>query len=266
MEFSSNRVGVISLGDDFPGEALETCLQEHYRTARFRDAHQVTLADGEVWVFDYGIVVFWGVSEDERRALIARLRLLPPNDGSPETRQEDFHFALEADQNGIRQDTIHLAGDDPLTRLAVSHALAQSLQLDLFEQRAQQSILDTSDIPASLSRTGRVPFNRRAIARMRGQLFEAKSDIILHYGLLDTPEFFWEYPEYEALYNLAVRYLDIRPRAELLSRKLETIHELLEMLADEQKHRHSSFLEWLIILLIALDIVLITAEKLMSPS
>lgn len=265
MEFSSNRVGVISLGNDFPENALETCLQEHYRTARFRDAYQVSLADGEIWLFDYGIVVFWGVSEDQRQALLARLRPLL-SDGAPETHQEDFYFALEAEQHAIRQDTFHLSGNDPLTRLAVSHALAQSLQLDLFEQRAQQSILDTSDIPASLSRTGRVPFNRRAIARMRGQLFEAKSDIILHYGLLDTPEFFWEYPEYEALYNLAVRYLDIRPRAELLSRKLETIHELLEMLADEQKHRHSSFLEWLIILLIALDIVLITVEKLIFPS
>ena len=260
MEFCSNRVSGISFGQDFQSEDLQGYLQETYRVVRYRDAFQLILHSGEVWVFDYGVMVFWAVNEDERQALIHRLQ---PLTGSRQTRTTHEHllFSLDADENGIRRDTISLTSDDPLSRLAISHALAQSMQLDVFEERAKQTIIDTSEIPAALSLKGKIPLKRKAIAMMRGQLFATKSDIILHYGLLDTPEFFWEYPEYEPLYSLAARYLEIRPRVELLSHKLETIHELLEMLADEQKHHHSSFLEWIIIILIAIEIVIFVVQE-----
>ncbi|MFT4940233.1 MAG: putative Rmd1/YagE family protein, partial [Paraglaciecola sp.] len=79
-----------------------------------------------------------------------------------------------------------------------------------------------------------------------------------------TPEFFWEYPEFESIYNLAARYLEIHTRVDLLSKKLATIHELFDMLADEQKHQHSSFLEWIIIILIAVEIVMFAAMELQT--
>ena len=59
-----------------------------------------------------------------------------------------------------------------------------------------------------------------------------------------------------------MKYLDIRPRVDLLSNKLNVIHELFEMLADELKHKHSSFLEWIIIILIAFEIVMFGAQEL----
>jgi len=58
------------------------------------------------------------------------------------------------------------------------------------------------------------------------------------------------------------RYMDIHQRVELLSKKLATIHELFEMLAGEEKHQHSSFLEWIIIVLIAIEIVLFLVQEL----
>jgi uncharacterized Rmd1/YagE family protein len=60
----------------------------------------------------------------------------------------------------------------------------------------------------------------------------------------------------ERYYLALARYLEIRPRAAVLANRLEVIQELLEMMADEQKHRHSSLLEWIIIVLIAIEIVL----------
>ncbi|MDH3561525.1 MAG: RMD1 family protein, partial [Gammaproteobacteria bacterium] len=50
-------------------------------------------------------------------------------------------------------------------------------------------------------------------------------------------------------------YLEVRQRVDVLSKKLETIHDLFEMIADEQKHKHSSLLEWIIIWLIFFEIV-----------
>lgn len=48
----------------------------------------------------------------------------------------------------------------------------------------------------------------------------------------------------------------LEQRIRLLSDKLDLIHELLNMLADEQNHKHSATLEWIIIWLIAVEIVI----------
>jgi uncharacterized Rmd1/YagE family protein len=260
MIFSNDRLSAFNLGDVpllSPG-AQE--LLHNERGVRYRDAVHLSLPSGETWLFDYGVVVFWAVEEDERQALLSRLQM---DDTQEEgLQQEHFRFVINGAEERISQDTITLVDDNPLSRLAISHALAQSLKLAEYESQAQRTIQNHSDLPEALATTGKIALSRREIARIRGQLFSTKSDIILHYGLLDTPQFFWEYPEYESTYNMAARYMEIHQRVELLSKKLETIHELFGMLADEQKHQHSSFLEWIIIILIAIEIIMFGAQEL----
>ena len=259
MSFSNSRLSVLNLGDQFRIADLEGDILAYYQAKRFRDAYQIPAKSGEVWLFSYGVAVFWGCEDSEQQDIIKRVS--PHLEDQAITRAYDhFNFKLGTGENSIPADTFSLAGEEALQRLAVSHALAQSIQLDVFENLAEENIRSTADIPKSLAKTGRMPLGRKAIAKIRGHLFATKSDIILHYGLLDTPEFFWEYPALEGLYNQAARYLDIRSRVDVLSKKLETIHELLEMLADEQNHRHSAFLEWIIILLIAFEIVMLGFE------
>ncbi|AEE25008.1 protein of unknown function DUF155 [Glaciecola sp. 4H-3-7+YE-5] len=260
VNFSNDRISAIYLGNEESILSSEQDWLNAERGARYRDAVHIALPGGEVWLFDYGIAVFWGIDEDERLALLHRLNLA---EGLlTKASQEHFRFTLNAPESRISQDNISLAQDDHLARLAISHALAQSLKLNEYESQAQQTIQDHAHIPQTLAQTGKIKLSRRNIAKIRGKLFSTKSDIILHYGLLDTPEFFWEYPEYESTYNLAARYLEIHPRVDLLSKKLATIHELFDMLAGEQNHQHSSFLEWIIIILIAVEIVMFGAKEL----
>lgn len=259
MNFSNDRLSAFNLGDVFITAREEQDLLSNERSIRYRDAIHISLPGGEAWLFDYGVLVFWGVDEDERMALLNRLqsdeRLLDA------IRQEHFRFTTGGQDFRISQDNITLSDDNSLTRLAISHALAQSLKLAEYEWQAQRTIQDHSDLPEALAKTGKISLGRREIAKIRGRLFSTKSDIILHYGLLDTPEFFWEYPEYEPTYNTAARYMEIHQRVDLLSKKLETIHEMFGMLADEQNHQHSAFLEWIIIILIGIEILIFGAQE-----
>lgn len=132
------------------------------------------------------------------------------------------------------------------------------------EASAESTIAATENIPSNMSRTGSSKLGRREIARMRGHLFLVQSEINLQHALLDTPEFFWEYPEVEDRYTMLRHYLEVKSRIDLLNRKLGIIHDIFGMLADEQKHSHSSFLEWIIIWLIAVDIVLIGVHEILG--
>ncbi|MDA8621480.1 RMD1 family protein [Psychrosphaera sp.] len=259
--FIHDRLSVYNLQQDYShqNESLDQAIVE--RGVRYKDAIHIVVPTGEYWLFDYGVVVFWAVEEDERKALINRLCR---NENTPSDVIEDHYRFIVSEELKVNKDTVYLPNDNALTRLAISHGLAQSIKLVEYEHKAQSTISDYSHLPEALANTGKIALNRREIAKIRGRLFSTKSDIILHYGLLDTPEFFWEYPEHENNYNAVVRYLEIHQRVDLLSKKLATIHELFDMLADEQKHQHSSILEWIIIWLIAIEVVIYVGEKLES--
>ena len=78
----------------------------------------------------------------------------------------------------------------------------------------------------------------------------------MSFELLDTPNYFWENPDEVYTYDKMVSYLEINPRVTVLNKKITVINEILTMLSDEQKHRYSSALEIIIILLIFIEIVL----------
>jgi uncharacterized Rmd1/YagE family protein len=213
------------------------------------------LTTGEAWLFDYGVLVCWNVNETDRQQLrneMAQL-VIDPIEGQV---SEQFSFELNsAKEFRIHNDFLVLPVDDKMIRLALSHAFAQSSKLTFFEDKAQAVIQQNSGLSKQLANTGKIPLSRLNLAKLRGVLFDTSSDISLHFNLLDTPEFFWSYPELEEYYLGLSKYLDLQPRIQILNQKLSTIHELLNMLATEQHHKHAAFLEWIIIVLIAIDIM-----------
>jgi uncharacterized Rmd1/YagE family protein len=251
----------VCLAHSFRFPELRERLLDSTRTQVFRNALIVDFKEACSIVFSYGVVVHWNVSLDERRALQSLLlEYAVKPELSPQ--EDNFSYEIGSEQDRFQHDHIELQSGDFKVLLAMSHAMAQSIKLAAFEGYAIDTIHATNHLPESLARDGKIKLNRNAMAKIRGQLFLTKSDIILNYDLLDTPEFFWEHPEYQAIYSLAANYLEIRQRTDVLSKKLETIHELLEMLADEQKHLHSSVLEWIIIWLIVVEIGMSIFSKL----
>ncbi len=220
------------------------------------------IEDDHSWsvVFAYGAVVHWNVSS-EQQAKLHQLLLDYSENPLTSIEEDNFTFALNCTSTRIIEDHIEIESSDPILIFSLSQGMAQSIKLASFETNAITTINNTSYIPKSLAENGSIKLSRHKIAKIRGQLFLTKSDIILNYDLLDTPDFFWEYPEYEAFYGVTAKYLEIAQRTDVLSKKLETIHELFEMLADEQKHRHSSILEWIIIWLIAFEIAMTIVDK-----
>ena len=79
--------------------------------------------------------------------------------------------------------------------------------------------------------------------------------------MLDTPDFFWEYPDHENLYKLITKNMDVPQRVEVLNRRLDMIKDLFSMLEEHLNHQHSSLLEWIIIILIFMEIVLFLVKE-----
>jgi uncharacterized Rmd1/YagE family protein len=252
---NTSDVYALCFSNYFEFPQLQQHLQSSERCAAYRNALHVEWRLGDVFLFDYGVLVFWRIGPDERAEFLQKVEQFA-NAPLQKTVDDEFTFETGSEKSFIKNDHIHLRDDEILTRLAVSHGIAQSTKLAQFENRIQQTINDTAHIPENIARTGSARLSGKELSRLRGRLYITQSDVMLNYDLLDVPDFFWEYPELDSLYSMVADYLEIRQRVEVLSKKLETIHELFDMMADEQKHRHSSMLEWIIIWLIAIEIVI----------
>ncbi len=251
----------VCYSESFDFKPLMDSLLSSGRGACYRDVLYLNIENGSCAIFPFGVVVYWNLRLDVIERIADQVKLYL--NGAPiEEEVDHFSYIVSGEKTRFYHDHIELVDNEALTLIAISHALAQSVKLSVFESQAEKTIETTSSIPRTLAETGSTSLSRGETSKMRGRLFLTKSEIVLKYELLDTPEFFWEYPELDAVYQVGASYLELKPRIEILSLKLETIHELFEMLADDLKHKHSSTLEWIIIWLIAVEIIIFIVNDL----
>jgi uncharacterized Rmd1/YagE family protein len=212
----------------------------------------------DLFVFPYGCVVFWGFTgEEEERALLAKLGPFA-DQPVPHVESDDLTFSFASSAAAgfhIGNDAIALHTDDPMERLAVSFALAQSMRLSVAEERVNGVINSTRWLPEELARTGKISLTRNEISRMIGQLFLERASVNLDTDLLDTPDFLWSGSQvWEDVYKLVRRYFDVSNRVAVLNERLLVIKELLDVLRSSQEGEHGHRLETIVIWLIVVEI------------
>jgi uncharacterized Rmd1/YagE family protein len=74
-------------------------------------------------------------------------------------------------------------------------------------------------------------------------------------NVLDTPDMFWAEPELEPLYQAIRAYMEISQRIEVLNQRCAVLSDMLDMLKDHLNAWHGEKLEWIIIILIFLEMI-----------
>jgi uncharacterized Rmd1/YagE family protein len=156
----------------------------------------------------------------------------------------------------IAGDEIILPPHQPLSKLAASHGLAQSVKLAIFEAAIQKTIQSSHHIAEDLANCGRIVLSRKEIAKKMGRLFIERNSVNLHFDVLDMPEILWEYSELEPYYKTVINYLDLPARLTILNRRLDVVKEMFDMLSNELNHQYAATLEWVIIGLIMIEVVI----------
>lgn len=208
----------------------------------------------DIFYFPYGATIFWGFTEDEEKGILELLKKFE-RESVAKIERDEFSFAY-GDKMKISEDEIVLPKKDPITKLAVSYAIGQSVKLTVFEEAIARTVEETKFLPKNLARKGKIPLSRKETSQKMGEIFLERNYINLHAEILDTPEFFWEHSEVELFYRRTIHYLDVGKRVELLNRRLKLLHELFEILGNELNHQHSARLEMTIIILIVIEVVL----------
>jgi uncharacterized Rmd1/YagE family protein len=253
---------------------------------------------GEMFVFSYGVVVFWNFTEHQEKDILADLTFAENETGiSLATRPldemdfetEEFHFEYSPDVKRPRvfNDMITLLPrSDHMVKLTISHAIAQSTKLCFFEERMSETMLDAQHVPKRLALTGELNMTRTEIVKILGRLFKSRVDINLCKSLLslpavhsptspppnalcvspasnilDVPNFFWDSePTLHPLYVAIREYLEIDPRIKVLNERCRVFLDLADILADSVADAKMSNITWIIIILIVVSIIVTVTE------
>ncbi|KAK6358377.1 hypothetical protein TWF730_007714 [Orbilia blumenaviensis] len=221
----------------------------------FVDTHLIT---PEIFLFEYGVVVIWGMTlQEEKRFLKDIAKFEMEKLGEEDVQVENFNFYVTSSyQPRIYNDFITLsAGSSYMVKLSISHAIAQSVKISLYEDLVDNTIEDTKSIPQDVALTGKVRMSRRKIMMHIGDLFILRININLQGSVMDSPELMWAEPQLEPIYQAARSYLEINQRVSLLNQRLDVISDLLQMLKEQLSHSQGERLEWVVIILIAVEIL-----------
>lgn len=220
----------------------------------------------EMFVFSYGVVVFWNFTERQEKDVLADLTFSESETGLPlvsgaqreedfETEEFHFEYSPETPRPRVFNDMITLRSGDHMIKLAMSHAIAQSTKLSFFEQRMANQMLEAQHIPKRLALTGELGMKRQEVVKILGALFKSRVDVNLSSNMLDVPNFFWDSePTLHPLYSAVREYLEIKPRIQVLNERCRVFLDLAEILSDSIADNKMSRLTWIIILLIVLSI------------
>jgi uncharacterized Rmd1/YagE family protein len=253
-----SRCVTYSTATSYPIKEIAKIFRSNRRVSSFRDVIFVNFREDEqdseigAFIFAYGAVVMWGLSADEEEEVLNTLKT--HEEGPYDYPEREVMAYCYGKKGAVIDECIVLPSTNFSVKLAFSHGLAQSVKLAVFEAIVKKTIDTTRSIPEQLSRFGKMPLSKKEIQRKMGELFIERTSINLHFDVLDVPEYFWEHSDVEPLYTLIAGHLDLKSRVEVLNRRLDITHDLFEVLGNELNHQHASKLEWIIIILILIEV------------
>ncbi|RVX74964.1 hypothetical protein B0A52_01241 [Exophiala mesophila] len=263
---------------------VQVPISSIYRSSN-PSARDLSASDvGDIFIFPSGTLVTWALPEGFTSYFATRT-LLPaavsPHPEPVETEDLDYIEDSSREHSMIRGETIvlgtksshestaHTAADvesqyqttdTVLTKIAFSSGFARSTKLAVLETNLSTYLQSTASIPTLLSSGSRLPFqlSRRFILRKTGQLLLLRAQLNLYSELTDSlPDLFWDSRHelnLENYYDQVGRALDVGIRIKVLNEKMTYAAEIASVLRERLSEKHGLFLEWTIIVLIAVEV------------
>ena len=213
-------------------------------------------AQGEMFVYPFGAVVFRDVPLEQREQELLRLRRARQG-LTMQVVRETFTVREEP---GARVDIVEgvLVVDSFSGERAALVALtvAQSAAMEYYERIVTQLFARTVALTDRLEKRGTVPLNTKRLNKFIGEAINTRSEVILVLTLLDKPDATWDDPAMDRIYGDLRAEFDLGDRYDALEVKLHGVQEALELVLDVAREHRMWLLEVTIGLLIVVEVLL----------
>lgn len=203
----------------------------------------------------FGAVSFWNVGEKLKKQFLTEVAVCARSVREYYPYKEKTKVATAFEVERVTFNKIYLTELNIEKIRIISYVLSQSVALERYENEIEESINELGMIIENLKTKGRPLLKERELLKQVGRVFSVKQVAVAHLSLFDKPDEIWELPELELLYNRLRKEYEIDDRFDVLDEKINFLSENAKMLMDFIAEKRNAFLELIIIILIAIDLI-----------
>lgn len=207
-----------------------------------------------LYVFKYGIVCFLGYTETEMAAFF---QVISPVCKNLFDQRLSDEFDIETDSPAINYgyNKIEIPSPDIDELRLIMLNVSQSVALDYFNQQTNSLLEETNSHTQVLERKGRINMGGVKLKKYIGRTLNLKNKISANLYIFDSPEETWENENLNKLDIGLKKTFDLQARFRTIQEGLGIVKENMELFRDLLQNRNSNTLEWVVIILIFVEVI-----------
>lgn len=220
-----------------------------------------------VYLYYFGAAVFVNCPDEAVKDFCGKMA--SHGESFRELPAEKYHdeYALQTGSDSkpsITNDNAVMPQYDPLFRGIICSVMAKSVALERIEERLDEVLDDVEDLITRLER-GWLRITDKRLARTASTILSFKYASLANVMVLDKPASTWENEEADRLYLTMAKLFELNQRYSEIRHKSDTLLDITDVFATLSHARRASRLEWIIIILIFIEIVIYLLEILGRP-
>jgi len=207
-------------------------------------------------VFSYGSVVFFNVEDKLRQECLDVAAKYAKNKFSiPCT--EDYGVTVRptmARWSSLGNDSLTVKRLDVNNIRVISSILGQTVALDHYALKVDAMLETFGKINNEMEATGELTISKPKLFMLVATNNNTLTDVITKLRLLDRSDTAWKYAQYGEIWDGMRSDFELEDRFETIDLKLNIIQNNVKFFLEVLQNRKSDTLEWIIIVLISLEI------------
>lgn len=209
-----------------------------------------------LYIFDYGVVVLGNYDEVGRSEFLRFIKSMSETAIESDLNEQ---YLIEEDDKitkfVVKNDFVTIHEATPSVLRIVMLNVAQSVALEYYEKLTDELISSTKQFTQELELKGKLSISKTALLKYIGRVLNVKNSIVDNLYILDDPNLVWDDDGLNQLNRSLKANFEINTRFKDLDYRLRIVEDNLKLFTDVLNHRESSRLEWIVIILIFIEIV-----------
>ena len=210
-----------------------------------------------LYIFDYGVVVFANYDEIARSEFLRFVKTY--SDDWLENKDINESYIVEFDarlqKSVVKNDSVLVKELNPSIIGIIMLNTGQSVALEFYENRTEDMLNAIKKYTQELESKGRLNVSKKKLLKFIGGVLTVRNSIVNNLYILDDPNLVWDDEELNNLNRSLKLNFDTFSRFKDIDYRLQIVENNLRLFTDVLNQREGTVLEWVVIILIFIEIV-----------